>query len=397
MIPRLKPTLGFREFLAALRPSRRDDVERFEQKFASLMGQRYALAFPYGRTGLMLLLKAMRLKNKEIICPAYTCVVVPHAIVCSGNTPVFVDCASGEFNMNLDQAERAITENTGAIIATSLFGYPVNLDQLDEIRKRQPHIFIIQDCAHSFAAKWKGRPVQREGIATLFGLNISKMLTSIFGGMITSDDEAFYRKLKILRDEKLRPASWKKDFRRQSYLAAVYPTFWEPIYGLVNRLERYGILDSFTQYYDESKIDMPSDYLQQMSPVEARVGIVNISCYERIIDNRRAAAQYYFNHLPDRMGFKLPPQVPSANYSHFVVQVEDRDKWVQKGLRNGIQLGWLIEYSIPEMPSYGGHRPGDFPIAGKYSRSTINLPVWGGEELAERVAKVILKQVIPGE
>ena len=55
MIPRLKPTIGIKELVAALRPARRDDVERFEQDFATLMEQKYALAFPYGRTGMMLL------------------------------------------------------------------------------------------------------------------------------------------------------------------------------------------------------------------------------------------------------------------------------------------------------------------------------------------------------
>ena len=135
MIPRLKPTIGIKELVAALRPARMDDVERFEQDFASLMGQKYALAFPYGRTGMMLLFEALGFKEKEIICPAYTCVVVPHSIVYSGNTPIFVDCEQGGFNMDLGEAEKAITEKTGAIIATSLFGYPVDLDKLDALKK----------------------------------------------------------------------------------------------------------------------------------------------------------------------------------------------------------------------------------------------------------------------
>ena len=88
MIPRLKPKLGIREIAAALRPPRRDDVEQFEKAFAELMGQKFALAFPYGRTGLIFLIQALGLKDKEIICPAYTCVVVPHAIVYSGNKPI---------------------------------------------------------------------------------------------------------------------------------------------------------------------------------------------------------------------------------------------------------------------------------------------------------------------
>ena len=382
MIPRLKPTIGARELVAALHPPRRNDVEQFEQSFARLMGQKHALAFPYGRTGLMLLLEALGLDDKEIICPAYTCVVVPHAITYSGNKPVFIDCEADGFNMDLNIAEQAINEKTGAIIATSLFGYPVNLDCLDEIRKRHPHIFIIQDCAHSFAAEWKGKPVQKEGIAALFGLNISKTLISVFGGMITTDNEDVYQKLKTVRQQRLKKPGWRKGFRRLLYLLAVYPAFWGPVYGLINRLERLGLLSHFVQYYDDTKIDMPSDYLEEMCGLEARVGRANIDRYETIISKRRAAAKYYFEHLTDNPDFRLPPKVEGSTYSHFVVQVDDRDKWLQRAIRKGIQLGWLIEYNIPEMEVYRNHKQEEFSMAAHYSRSSINLPVWGGKKLA---------------
>ena len=385
MIPRLKTTIGIKELVAALRPARIDDVERFEQDFATLMGQKYALAFPYGRTGMMLLFEALGFKEKEIICPAYTCVVVPHSIVYSGNTPVFVDCEQGGFNMDLNKAEKAITDKTEAIIATSLFGYPVDLDKLDMLKKKYPSIMIIQDCAHSFAAQWKGRPVQKAGVAAVFGLNISKMLTSVFGGIITTDNEELYNKLRRLRDKTLHPADWKKGLRRLAYLISVFTALREPVYGIVNYLERYGLIDYFVQYYDESKINMPADYLQQMTSLEARVGRANIYMYEKIVEKRKAAANYYFNNFGDKPEFILPPKVPGATYSHFVVQVKDRNSWLKEGVEKGIQLGWLIEYSIPEMKAYGSYDPIKYPEAGRYSRSTINLPVWGGEKLARRI------------
>jgi dTDP-4-amino-4,6-dideoxygalactose transaminase len=388
MIPRFKPALGVDELKAALSFPKKDDFKKFEAAFAELMDQKYALAFPYGRTGLILLLEALGLKNREIICPAYTCVVVPHAIVFSKNIPVFVDCEINGFNMDLDQVSTKITPRTGAIIATSLFGYSANLDKLDKIRKDYPDVYIIQDCAHSFAAKWNGRAVQKEGIAALFGLNISKTLTSVFGGMITTDNEDIYQKLKTIRDQKLNKPNWNKSFRRMIYFLTVYPTFWGPVYGLINRLERLGLLNYFVQYYDDTKIDMPSDYLEEMCGIEARVGTANIDRYETIIDKRAAAAKYYFERLTDKPDFSLPPEVEGATYSHFVVKVDDRDKWLQRAIRKGIQLGWLIEYNIPEMEAYGSHRPEEFPVAAAYSKTMINLPTWGGAKLG---SKIILK------
>jgi len=387
MIPRFKPSLGFEELRAAFSWQRKEDVTNFEKAFAELMGQNFALAFPYGRTGLIILLEALAISGKEIICPAYTCVVVPHAIVYSGNTPVFVDCKSGEFNMDLDQAEKKITQNTGAFIATSLFGYPVDLDKLDKIRANYPHIKIIQDCAHSFSAKWKGRSVQNEGVAALFGLNISKIITSIFGGMITTNDKKIYQKMKNIRNQKLIKPSIKKNFRRLLYFMSVYPTFYRAVYNVVNRIERVGLLNHFVKYFDESKIDMPVDYLEGMCGIEARVGIRNIDRYDELIKKRRSASNHYFKHLANISGVRLPPKTDGATYSHFVIRVHNREKWLKIAIKMGVQLGWLIEYNIPEMVAYGEHRPEEFPVAAKYARTTVNLPVWGGEKIGKEILK----------
>lgn len=388
MIPRFKPTLGIQELLAALHPARSDDIEQFENDFAHLMGQKHALAFAYGRTGMIHLLKAIGLENKEIICPSYTCIVVPHAIVFSGNRPVFVDCAEGGFNMDLDKVEKAITPKTGAIISTSLFGYPVDLDRLSILQHKYPHISIIQDCAHSYGAEWNGIQIQQAGIAAVFGLNISKMITSIFGGMVTTNDSTLFKKLSVLRNQSSQKVNRTKSLRRFAYLLSCYPVFWEPIYGLVNWLERKHFIDHFVKYYDELLIDMPDDYQEQMTAIEARVGRANINHYFDRVKSCRQAAHMYFDRLGNRIDMILPPQIHGATYSHFVVRVKDPDYWLKKATRKGIQLGWIIEYNIPEVQAYGCHSPQTFPVSAEYSRSAINLPVWGGEKLADRICRL---------
>ncbi len=168
--------------------------DEFEQAFARRFNVRYAIAYPYGRSALWALLKALDIQDAEIIQPAYTCVVVAHATLLSGNRPRFVDVSLHDYNMNLDQVEAAINERTRPILATHLFGYPLDIDRLDEIVRRAEaryghKIWVIQDCAHSFGGEWQGKPVVKAGDAALFGLNISKMITSIFGGMLATDDD----------------------------------------------------------------------------------------------------------------------------------------------------------------------------------------------------------------
>src|SRR5262249_25157209 len=160
MIPRFEPPIGLRELVAAVTASGKDDVADFEKAFAQTMGQQHAIAFPYGRTGLIALLQCLGLRDREVICPAYTCVVVPNAIVYSGKNPVCVDSGRAA-NARLDLAETALSPRTGALIATSIFGNPVDLDRLAALKARHPHVPVVQDCAHSFICEWQGRPVHR--------------------------------------------------------------------------------------------------------------------------------------------------------------------------------------------------------------------------------------------
>ena len=84
MVPRFKPTIGFKELLTVLLPSR-SSVDQFEKKFASKFGAAEAVAFPYGRSAQWAFCCALGIKGQEIILPAYTCSVVAHAVVLSGN------------------------------------------------------------------------------------------------------------------------------------------------------------------------------------------------------------------------------------------------------------------------------------------------------------------------
>jgi perosamine synthetase len=398
MIPRFKPYLGKEELLAALR-RQEGAVVRFEEAFARTFETRYAIAFPYGRSGLWAFFKALGIEGAEVIMPAYTCVVVAHAIVLSGNVPRFVDITLYDYNMDLDQVEVAINERTRAIIATHLFGYPLDVDRLSEIvraaKARLGHkIWVVQDCAHAFGARWQGKLVCNEGDVALFGLNISKTITSIFGGMVTTSDPELYGKLRAFRDEHFVQPGLLKHVRRLLYLVAVYPAFNERIYGLVNWLqEETPYLDYLTKaYHLDEKLHFPPDYLDQMLDVEARVGLAQLLKYPEIVRRRQESASYYDRHLRDSSKWLLPPIVDGATYSHYVLRASDRQPWLTALCKAGVQLGQLIQYSIPEMSAYRKYADGDFPNARQAMNTALNLPVYCGLEEADRqrVVKTVL-------
>lgn len=384
MIPRFKPYLGIEELLATFQ-RQEDAVVLFEKEFARTFEAKYAIAFPYGRSGLWALFKALGIAGAEVIMPAYTCVVVAHATVLSGNIPRFVDITLYDYNMDLGQAEAAINERTQAIIATHLFGYPLNVDRLSEIVRiaeaRWGHkIWVVQDCAHSFGARWQGKLVCNEGDAALFGLNISKMITSIFGGMITTNDSELHEKLRSFRDEHFIQPGLLKHIRRVLYLLAVYPAFNERIYWLVNCLqEQTPFLDRLTKaYHLDDRIHFPPDYLDQMIILEAKVGFSQLYKYPGIVHRRQQNASYYNSQLRGVPTLEMPPLVEGATYSHYVVRVPDRPSVLMALRRHGVQLGELIQYSVPHMPVYQRYSGPLESYSNSYfcSQHTINLPIY---------------------
>lgn len=387
MIPRLRPSLGWSEFTAAL--TQRHSIAEFEARFAELMGQRHAIAFPYGRTAQLMLIRALGIKDREIICPAYTCVVVAHAIVKSGNIPVFIDSEAGGFNMDLEAAAAAVTPRTAAIIATSIHGYPVDLLQLNSFTAAAPQVKVIQDCAHSFAAQHDGAYVQQAGIAAVYGLNVSKLMTSVFGGMITTDDDTLARRLRALAEEELqhRPL---RSVTRLAYLITSAAALNPAVFGLVDRIRRAGLIDRFTTYYSDDTIDMPHDHLLQIGRVEASVGFEQCARYPDIIATRRRVAQTYDQVLADYPAVIRPPLVPGATYSHYVARVADPEAVLEAAAGQGVELGRLIDYSIPHMQAYRSYEQGGvFPRTRELNSTVINLPVWVDEVAATRIGHLV--------
>lgn len=397
MIPRFEPPVALPAVLKALVPRGADDLRSFEQAFARVMGQRRAVAFPYGRTALLALLACLGLRQKGIICPAYTCVVVPNAVVHSGNRPLFVD-SQADGNADLDAVEAALGPETSAYIATSIFGHPLDLDRLSALRARHPALPIIQDCAHSFICEWDGREVHRAGIAAIFGLNVSKTITSIFGGMVTTDDERLADRLVEFRSATLTPASVLHLLKRIAYALAVLPAFWPPVFGLTDRLRRMGVLDRFTRYYSPDRIDMPADHLVAMTGFEARVGLGQTAVLRDRINARRRYDAFYRDALVDHPALDWIERAAGSSVSHSAARVADKFAVRAAAAAQGVELGEVIEYSVPDMSAYAPYlREGEhFPVSAALARSTINLPTANifDDRKAEQVVSVMRRVLV---
>jgi perosamine synthetase len=381
LIPRFKPNYNWKEWFAAF-SFWRNDLNLYENEFAQKFGCLHGLMFSYGRSALYALFKVWNIVDKEIITPAYTCVVVPHAIVLSGNQPKFVDCEKGSFNMDYDQLESSITARTGAIVVTHLFGYAMDVKRIDDMvksaeKKFSTKIYVIQDLAHSYGTSFQGEMVSQYGDASIFGCNISKIINSIFGGMVITNESSTHLLLKKFREQNTQKAPWTKELKRLIYMMATSFAFQPIFYGLVNYLERRNFLDRFTKYYNDDTIEFPVDWNELPKKIEARVGRIQLMKYDKIIENRRKCAKKTIEYFKDNSDIKFLEYDHECTYSHIVALVENRDEWIVAYRKKRKQLGTIIDYSVPEMKSYTHYKKNldDFPVAKKYSKHIINFPI----------------------
>lgn len=380
MVPRFKPSLNWKELLSIFKLNR-GAVENFEREFAKKFEAVDAVAFPYGRSAQWAFFKAIGLENAEIIMPAYTCSVVAHAITLSGNKPKFIDISIHDYNMNLDLAEKAINENTRAIIATHTFGYPQDLNRLESIVKKAEKkfghkIWLIQDCCHAFGAKWKGRMIGTSGDVSVYAFNISKIITSIFGGMLTFQDQDLAKKVRQWREKHFEEPTVFKSLKRRLYLLAVYFAFNEKIYGLVWWLqEKTTLLNKFTKaYHLDDKIHFPPDFLDKMLNCEAAIGLIQLKKYDHIVKVRRDKAEWYDKNIKKRREWIMPPIIIGATYSHYSVRVPARKIVTKNYLLKKVELGHVIQYYIPNLKHYKT-KQNYFPCAEKASKQIVNFPL----------------------
>ena len=149
----------------------------------------------YGRMALYFILKAMELPaGSEVVVPAFTFWVVPEIVRVAGLTPVFADIDPATFTLSPDALQRAITPRTSAVLPTHLYGLSCDMDPILAIA-RDANLKVIEDCAHSLGATYKGRMVGTLGDASFFSFQAFKPLNTYGGGLAWMRDAGVARRV----------------------------------------------------------------------------------------------------------------------------------------------------------------------------------------------------------
>lgn len=275
----------FEEYIEELRPvwdsrwlsNRGGATIKFEEDLKTYLGVEQVYCFANGHVALEVAIDGLFLpRGSEVITTPYTHVSTTHSIVRNGLVPVFVDVEPETYTINPDLVEDAITDKTVAIVATHVYGFPCDVERIDEIARKY-HLQVIYDAAHAFGVQYKGIGIGNYGDMAMFSTHATKVFHTIEGGLITYKDKD---------DDRFRPMREKVNF-------------------------------GYTSQEDIDYIGTNA----RMNEFEAVMGIVNLRHIDGEIAKRRVVAERYWEQLDHVDGIKLikPNKDTVWNYAYFPV------------------------------------------------------------------------------
>ncbi len=186
-------------FRFCFKKTRNNAIINFEKSFGKLTNTEEVISFGAGRMALYAILESMEIgEEDEVIIPAFTCVVVPNAILYKKAKPVYVDIALDDFNIDVNLIREKITPRTKAIYAQHTFGLPCNVAGLKQIAK-EFNLFIIEDAAHCLGGSYKNNKIGSLGDAAFFSTDHSKMISTHLGGIATTNSREIGKKLRTIQ------------------------------------------------------------------------------------------------------------------------------------------------------------------------------------------------------
>ncbi|MFH1957666.1 MAG: DegT/DnrJ/EryC1/StrS family aminotransferase [bacterium] len=177
-------------------------VREFEKRFAELIGVKEAVAVSSGTDADALALAVLydfgAKRGDEIIVPALSFVSTGGSVLQAGFKPVFADIKRDTLNIDPGEIEKKITERSRAIMPVHLMGKPAEMDEIKKIAVRH-NLYVIEDAAEAHGAKYRGENIGSIGDMAAFSLYVAHVVSTIEGGIITTNKPEFAEVLRSLR------------------------------------------------------------------------------------------------------------------------------------------------------------------------------------------------------
>ena len=306
------------------------NVEEFEKEFASWNNAKYCAGLASGLDALTISLLTLDLpKGSEVIVPSNTYIATILSIMHSGHNPVMVEPDISTYNINPGLIEKAVTSKTRAVMVVHLYGKPCDMDPITEICRRR-NLFLIEDCAQSHGAEYKGRKTGTFGDMAAFSFYPTKNLGCLGdGGALVTNNEDYDKRIRMIRN-----------------------------YGSAKK-------------YHNDFIGMNSR-LDEMQAAFLRIKLRDL---DRISNHKRALAAVYFDRLNNNT---IKPVVNPDYYDvyHiFNIRHRRRDELKKYLLDNGVMTE--IHYPVPphRQKAMSFLKDQSFPVSEEIHSTTLSLPI----------------------
>lgn len=329
---------------------------QFEKEFAALIGVHHAVAVATGTDADALAMAVLHdygaKPGDEVIVPSLSFVATGNAVLHARFKPCFVDIERETLNIDPTKIEAAINDRTRAIMPVHLMGKPAAMDEIMAIAKKYD-LIVIEDAAEAHGMLYKGKPAGSIGDMGAFSLYVAHIISTIEGGIISTNREDFAEILRSLRSHGRACSCVTCTLSStQNYCAKRF----DPATG------------------EDIRFTFPRvGYSCKMNELEAAVGIGNIEFYDRIVkirhDNLRFVLDRFEKFSPylstireEEHEFIGPHAIPvwlnekaSFTRAQLTQYLED----------NNIETRNLFQSMPTQCPGFAslGHKPGDFPVA----------------------------------
>lgn len=325
-------------------------VEQLEREIAELSGCKYGVGVSSGTDAILSTLMSLNIgQGDEVITTPFTFFATAGSIARVGAKPVFVDIDPESYNIDPVKIEQAITDKTKAIIPVHLFGQMAKMEAIMKLAASYS-LYVIEDAAQAISSTYKGKKAGSFGTAGCFSFFPSKNLGGAGdGGMVVTDDQQLYEKLRIMRNHGSKPKYYHKQIGGNFRLDAI----------------------------------------------QAAVLLVKLKYLDKWSEGRRKNAAYYNTKFK---GTDIRTPVIDEDcvsiFNQYCIRIPRRDDVVAYLKENNI--GCEIYYPVPlhlqECFAYLGYKQGDFPESEKAAKEVMAIPVY--PELTDKMQDEVVNSIL---
>jgi dTDP-4-amino-4,6-dideoxygalactose transaminase len=340
----------------------------FEKTFADYIGCKHAIGLNSCTAGLHLSLVVSGVSSgDEVITSPITFPATTNVIVHQNAKPVFVDVEPETLNINCSEIESKINNSTKAILPVHFAGHPCDMDAIISLAQKH-NLTVIEDAAHALESKYHGNKIGTIGNFTAFSFYATKNITTGEGGMLTTNDDNYADKLRILSLHGISKNAWK----------------------------RYG-----KEGFQHWELLMPG-YKYNMFDMQASLGIHQIKKVESFLNKRVQIVKKYndaFEKTEEIQLLKPESNIKHAHHLYVIVIKTENLKVSRDEVLNEIQkrgIGVAVHFrSLHLQPFFKQHfnyKKGMFPQAEYLSDRVISLPLYPKmtDEDVSRVIETVL-------